>query len=148
MRTQTDYNKIVDYNKETGEITVLDYIFDDGNFKGATGTKFQLVSKEDFYETIEPYLDDKEELLCYMADNFGSLTSEMIRYADPSEERLKELFFDLSYSEMWDDLRTELSLNEEEAYIFNCSGSGRCFDKNFQGNMNPELSLLIRAIES
>lgn len=149
MRTETKYNKVVNFDEETREITVLDGIFtyEDG-FKGATGSKFELVSKEQFNETIEPYLDDKEELLCYFADNFGEITSDMIRNVDASEDALKELFFDLSYAELWDYLREELNLNEEEAYIFNCSGGGRCFDKDFQGNINPELSKLIREIES
>ncbi len=161
MRTETKYNKIVNFDKETKEITMLDYIFVHTQeteyatgvesvitMKGATGTIFEIVSKDYFDETIEPYLDDKEELLCYMADNFGDLSSDMIRNADASEEALKELFFDLSYSEMWDELRKELNLTEDEAYIFNCVGGGRCFDKDFEGNINPELSVLIREIES
>ena len=152
MRTETKYNKIVNFNKETNEITVLDYTFDNTlhgkPFKGATGTKFEVISKQEFDNTIEPYLDNKEELLCYMADNFGELSSNMIRNADASEEALKELFFDISYSEMWDELRKELNLSEEEAYIFNCVGGGRCFDKDYQGNYNEELSQLIREIEA
>lgn len=152
MRAETKYNKIVNFDKETNEITVLDYTFDDTlygkPFKGATGAKFEIISKEQFYEVIEPYLDNKEELLCYMADNFGEVSSNMIRNADASEEALKELFFDISYIEMWDELREELNLSEEEAYIFNCVGGGRCFDKDFQGNVNPELSIVIREFES
>lgn len=161
MKTETKYNKIVNFDKETNEITVLNDIFTYTQeteyktgvesvviMKGATGTKFEIVSEEQFYEVIEPYLDDKEELLCYMADNFGELSSDMIRNADTSEEALKELFFDISYIEIWDELREELNLSEEEAYIFNCVGGGRCFDKDFQGNINPELSIIIREIES
>lgn len=146
---RTKYNKIVNFDKDTNEITVLNETFkhNDG-FKGATGTQFEIVSKEQFDDTIEPYLDNKHELLCYMADNFRSLSSDMVRNADASEEALKELFFDISYVEMWDELREELNLNEEEAYIFNCVGGGRCFDKDFQGNINPELSIIIREIES
>lgn len=64
------------------------------------------------------------------------------------EESLKELFFDLSYIELWDYMREELNLSEDEAYIFNCSGGGRCFDKDYQGNYNEDLSQLIREIES
>lgn len=149
MRTETKYNKIVNFDEETKEITVLDgtFNYDDG-FKGATGSKFEPISKEEFDETIEPYLDDKHELLCYFADNFGEVTSDMIRNVDASEDALKELFFDLSYIELWDYLREELNLNEDEAYIFNCVGGGRCFDANFQGNVNPELSAIIRESET
>lgn len=39
MKTQTEYNKIVNYNKETKEVTVLDYIFKDDSFKGGNGYK-------------------------------------------------------------------------------------------------------------
>lgn len=149
MRTQTNYNKIVNFNKETNEITMLDYIFNhEDGFKGATGTKFEPISKSEFYDTIDPYLDNDKELLIYMAENWGALTCEMIEGVDSTEEALKNFFFDLSYMELWDDLREELNLDENEAYIFNCSGGGRCFDKDFQGNVNTELSELIRQIES
>lgn len=151
-RKETQYNKVVNFDKETNEITVLDYTFDDTlhskPFKGATGSKFEVISKEQFDETIEPYLDDDKELLIYMAENFGDLNRQMIENVDSSEDALKELFFDLSYAELWDYLREELNLSEDEAYIFNCTGGGRCFDKDFQGNINPELSLIIREIES
>ena len=48
MRTQTEYNKIVNYNEETKEITVLDYIFKNDSFKGATGTRFEIISQINF----------------------------------------------------------------------------------------------------
>ena len=149
MRTQTNYNKVVNFDKETNEIAVLDYIFkhEDG-FKGATGSKFEPISKKQFDETIEPYLDDDIEFLIYMAENFGDLNRQMIENVDSSEDALKELFFDLSYSELWDELREVCGLDEEEAYIFNYIGGGRCFDKDFEGNMNTDLSVLIREIES
>jgi hypothetical protein len=60
---------------------------------------------------------------------------------------LGELIFDYSYCHLWDYLRTELNLNENQAYIFDCIGGGRCFDENFQGNVNPELSEIIREYE-
>lgn len=151
-RKETKYNKVVNFDKETKEITLLDYTFDDTlhgkPFKGATGTVFEVISKEQFDETIEPYLDDDKELLIYMAENFGDLNRQMIENVDSSEDALKEMFFDLSYAELWDYLREELNLSEDEAYIFNCSSGGRCFDKDFQGNINPELSQVIREIES
>ena len=114
MRTQTEYNKIVNYNEETKKITVLDYIFKDDSFKGATGSKFEPVSRDEYeYRTDE--------------DNF---------------------VFDTSHNELWDYLREELNLSEDEAYIFNCIGGGRCFDKDYQGNYNEKLSQLIREIEA
>lgn len=148
MRQSKQYNKVVDYNKETGEITVLSEIFNyENNFKGATGSVFEAVSRSQFNETIEPYLNDDKELLIYMAENFGDLNREMTENVDSSEDALKGLFFDLSYEEMWEYLRKELELDEDKAYIFNCVGGGRCFDKDFQGNINESLSKLIRDIE-
>lgn len=149
MRTETKYNKIVNFDKEINEITMLDYTFKDNkNFKGATGTKFELISKSYFDETIEPYLDNDKELLIYMSENFGELNRQMIENVDSTEEGLKNMFFDLSYIELWDYIREELGLSEDEAYIFNCTGGGRCFDKDFEGNVNVELSKVIRKFES
>ena len=114
-KQETKYNKIVNFDEDTKEIIVLDGIFkyEDG-FKGATGSKFEPVSRDE-------YEDRTDE------DNF---------------------VFDTSYNELWEYLREELNLSEDEAYIFNCIGGGRCFGKDFNGNINPELSILIREIES
>lgn len=113
-RKQKDFNKVVNFDKDTNEITVLDYIFkhSDG-FKGAKGSTFEPISKSRYDEVMR---------LC------GGL--------------------DDSYSELWDYLREELDLNEDDAYMFNCTGGGRCFDSDFQGNVNVELSKLIREIET
>ena len=150
MRTQTEYNKIVNYNEETKEVTVLDYIFKDDSFKGATGTIFEIISKDYFNETIEPYLNEPLELLKYYVEQGFDINTRMIDNIEEAsgEESLKKLFFDLSYSELWDYMREELNLSEDEAYIFNYSGGGRCFDKDYQGNYNEYLSQLIREIEA
>lgn len=65
-----------------------------------------------------------------------------------ANDEVEGFVFDTSHNELWDYLREELNLSEDEAYIFNCIGGGRCFDKDFNGNINPELSILIREIES
>ena len=150
MRTQTEYNKIVNYNEETKEITVLDYIFKDDSFKGATGTRFEIISKDYFDKTIKPYLNEPLELLKYYVEQGFDINTRMIDNIEEAsgEERLRELFFDLSYSELWDYMREELNLSKDEAYIFSCSGGGRCFDKDYQGNYNEKLSQLIREIEA
>lgn len=148
-RESTKYNVIVNYEEETKTITVLGEIFKykDG-FKGATGTKFEIVSLSDFEEQIEPYEDNDKELLIYMAENFGDLNREMIEGVDSSREALKNLFYDLSYENIWDYLREELNLSDHEAYIFNCIGGGRCFNSNFEGNVNTHLHQLIREAET
>jgi hypothetical protein len=163
MRTETAYNKEVNYDKESGEIIVLGSIFSYTKeteyatgvesvitMQGATGNTFEVVSRDQFNETIEPYLNEPKELLKYYVEQGLGITVEMIDNIDDvvTEEGLKKLFFDLSYDELWDYLREELNLSEEEAYIFNCVGGGRCFDSDFEGNINPELSAIIREFES
>jgi len=131
-------NKIV--KVDGNEITVLNESFEyaDG-FKGLTGTVFEAVSKSEFYNVLEPYLDNDTETLIYLAENFGCLGREIIEGVDSSKEALTELFFDTSYSDMWDYFREELNLSEDEAYIFNCIGGGRCFRADDKFTYNTEL---------
>ena len=150
MRTQTEYNKVVNYNEETKEITVLDYIFTDDSFKGATGSKFEPVSRDEYeYRTDE---DNFVEYLIYsgidLPDNFKRSGFEGLAKAMIANDEVENFVFDTSHNELWDYLREELNLSEDEAYIFNCIGGGRCFDKDYQGNYNEKLSQLIREIEA
>ena len=150
MRTQTEYNKIVNYNKETKEVTVLDYIFKDGSFKGATGSKFEPVSKDEYEDRtdednfVEYLIDSGIDL----PDNFKRSGFEGLAKAMIANDEAENFVFDTSHNELWDYLREELNLSEDEAYIFNCIGGGRCFDKDYQGNYNENLSQLIREIEA
>lgn len=131
-------NKVVKVEDNT--ITLLESAFEyEDGFKGLTGTTFDIVSKSELEEAIEPYLNNDKEVLIYYAENFGDLNREMIEGVDSSEEALTELFFDTSYSELWDYLREELNLSEDEAYIFNCSGGGRCFTAEDKFTHNKEL---------
>lgn len=142
-------NKVVDF--VDGEITVLDGLFrySDG-FMGATGSNFYPVSKAEYKERTKK-ANVKEHIRdCYDADyildNFGSLEKAYKLLKDNDE--IEQFMFDTSYSELWDYLREELKLSEKESYIFDCVGGGRCFDKDFQGNINPELSEYIRKFEN
>lgn len=152
MRAQTDYNKVVNFNKETNEITVLDYTFDNGGFKGATGSIFEPISKQQYKEqttgeAVSEYLQscyDRDDLKKYIGTGSYKEAAKKIKKAG----EVRELIFDDSYSELWGYLRTELKLNFDEAYIFNCIGGGRCFDKDFEGNINTELIEVIRQFES
>lgn len=150
-RQETKYNKIVNFDEDTKEITVLDGIFKyEDSFKGATGSKFEPVSRDEYEDRtdednfVEYLIDSGIDL----PDNFKRSGFEGLAKAMIANDEVKDFVFDTSYSELWDYLREELNLSEDEAYIFNCIGGGRCFDKDFQGNVNPGLSLLIREIES
>lgn len=149
-RQETKYNKIVNFDKETNEITMLDYIFQHGGFKGATGTKFEPITKSEYKERMQ-----KDNVIEYLVDSGIDLPENYKRSgfnglykAMKQNNELESFIFDTSYSEMWDKIRTELKLSKNDAFIFNCIGGGRCFDKDFEGNINPELSELIRQIES
>ena len=150
-RQETKYNKIVNFEEDTKEITVLDGIFkyEDG-FKGATGSKFEPVSRDEYEDRtdednfVEYLIDSGIDL----PDNFKRSGFEGLVKAMIANDEVKDFVFDTSYNELWEYLREELNLSEDEAYIFNCIGGGRCFDKDFNGNINPELSILIREIES
>ena len=150
-KQETKYNKIVNFDEDTKEITVLDGIFkyEDG-FKGATGSKFEPVSRDEYEDRtdednfVEYLIDSGIDL----PDNFKRSGFEGLAKAMIANDEVEGFVFDTSYNELWDYLREELNLSEDEAYIFNCIGGGRCFDKDFNGNINPELSILIREVES
>lgn len=148
-KKEIEYNKIVNV-AEDGEITVLDYTFEypDG-IKGATGSKFYPVSKADFdeqvtFDNIVDYLMESGDEVPeqYKKGGFNEWAKAII---DAGEQA--NVFWDQSYSELWPYLRKALNLSEEDAYIFNCQGGGRCFDKEFKGNFNKKLSAIIRKAE-
>lgn len=153
MRKETTYNKVVNV-ADDGEITVLADTFEYSSeteniitMRGATGNKFYPITEEQIQERIGDLEGDDMEVLKYYADNFGGVTSQMIDKVDSSREALINLFFDDSYRYMWDDLREQCGLTEEQAVIFDCVGGGRCFDEKYHGNINPELSEIIRQYE-
>lgn len=151
-RKQTNYNKVVNV-AEDGEITVLDYIFYDEMhgkpFCGATGSKFYPVSREQYEERTE-----RENVIDHLIDSGIELPADFKRggfnemyEVMKSNGEIESFIFDTSYSNLWDYLREATGLTEDQAYIFDCVGGGRCFDANFKGNINPELSKEIRKAE-
>lgn len=159
-REQININKIVNFDEDTKEITVLDYLFkhSDG-FKGATGTKFEPVSKEEYKEftilgAIEKYLEDavseEDAPIKYREHERGMYKHPFKRWAQDIKDHGEEgtIYFDDSYYELWDYLREELGMDEDEAFVFTCIGGGRCFSKDYVGNRSSVLSKLIREYES
>lgn len=138
--------KVVNY--DGNEIVVLDEVFtyDDGK-KGATGYIFEPISRERYeeetsFENLRAYLKDASELPEEYEDGgYNAWTQAII---DNNEEGC---IYDLSFSNLWDEIRNELGLDEEDAYVFNCISCGRIFNENYQGNVNPELSAKIREHE-
>ena len=146
-RTNEKINKVVNF--DGNEITVLQEVFsyEDG-MKGACGIIFEPISRERYdddtsFESIREFLKDASELPKEFEDGgYNEWTQAII---DNCEEG--ETIYDHSYSEIWDTIREELGLDEENAFVFNCIGGGRIFGENYQGNVNPELSSKIREYE-
>ena len=143
-------NKVV--KVEDNEITVLDSAFEyEDGFKGLTGSTFEPISKAYYKEqtklsAIEDYLrscvseDDVPEEFLYL-DSGKISKNPYKRWAKAIKEGDEEdqVMFDTSYEGLWDYLREELNLSEDEAYIFNCVGGGRCFTAQDKFTHNKEL---------
>lgn len=144
-----EFNKIVHFDKETNEIEVLDGVFEykDG-MRGATGSRFTAISKEEYKErTNKENVIDSIMDCGFENDLFKREGANGVYKAMKANNEIESFMFDLSYRELWDYLRKELKLNKTNAFIFECTGGGRMFDKDYQGNINPELSEIIREYE-
>jgi hypothetical protein len=152
-KKETKHSKVVNINKDTNEITLLDYVFNHSDgFKGAVGTKFEPISKSEYKELMS-----KDNVIDRIIGS-GILTApskeleydfaEVVYKKMKANKELEEWMFDLSYkNEYWDELRTH-GYPKSKYPIFNCIGGGRCFDNEFEGNVNVELSKIIRQYET
>ena len=144
--------KVVNIDKETNEIEVLDYLFRDGkDFHGATGTRFEPVSKKQYKEmTKKSYIAEMLEG-CYSLDDLvkhhGTKSYNVLAQRIIDNDEQDSFVFDLSYNEHWDILR-ECGYNEKDYPLFNCTGGGRMLDANYKGNVSEELNAKIREYES
>lgn len=150
MRTAIKINKVV--KVIDNEITVLDEAFDYGDgFKGLVGTRFEPISKA-FYkqqttlsaieEKLQDCVNEDEVPNEYLYLDSGKMSKNPHkRWAKAIKEagEAEQFMFDTSYSELWGDLREQLGLTEKEAYIFNCTGGGRCFNSDDKFTHNVEL---------
>jgi hypothetical protein len=142
------FNKVVYY--DGGVLIVLNYVFKDNNgSKGAIGSIFypvhiQVYKRRTTKKAVIQYLKD-----CFTEDEIKSKGGINKFYNSIKDNgTIEQTIFDIVDQELWDSIRNELNLNKEDAYIFDCIGNGRCFSKNFQGNINPKLSNIIRKYES
>lgn len=142
-----NFFEVVDF--KDGEITVLDSLFKhDDDFMGATGSKFVPVSKEEYEERTsrESIIEYLQNAIDEVPKGFNNMEEWVDAIFEAGEE--VEIAFDTSHCEHWDYLRKQTGLDEDEAYIFDCIGGGRCFDANFEGNMNKKINRKIRKYES
>lgn len=146
------YNEVVNIDKENNEILILDDVFEHSKtFKGATGSRFEAVSKAQYKETLKKanVIDYILESGIVMVDdkNISKNKANQIYKELKENNELDQFMFDLSHQfTMWDKIR-EFGYTEAEYPIFNCNGGGRCFNKDFEGNTNKHLSKIIQKYE-
>ena len=132
--TRTRYNKVVNFDKEAMQKdSVIENILD-----------CEIPMKFYSNKVQECYTQDDE---FNIDDNLRENAAKKCFKAMKDNKEIEDFTFDCSYRELWDDIRKELGLSKDEAQIFHCTGGGRCFDEDFQGNINPELSEVIRIAE-
>ena len=145
---QIDIYEVVNIDKKTNEIDMLDYLFNHGlSFKGATGTKFEPVSKEEYKDRTskENVIDQIIEI--GIPAGFERERANGVYKAMKANKEIDRFVFDLSYTEHWNKLR-KFGFPKSKYPIFNCIGGGRMFDNKYNGNVNPELNKKIREYES
>ena len=107
-RSQIDYWKVVNIDKESNEIIMLDYVFNHGDgFKGATGTRFQPVSKAEYKEIMSKANVIDRIIDCGIISEKNRDMAEKLAavyYKEMKESgELEDFCFDLSYrNEHWD----------------------------------------------
>lgn len=152
-KTKIKFYQVVNIDKESNEIQMLNYLFSyDKDLKGATGTHFEPVNKAQYREAMS-----KENIIDSIIDNgligykhnknIERKMAEILYKEMKIAGELESFCFDLSYTEQWEKLRA-FGFPKSKYPIFNCIGDGRIFDKDFQGNVNPELSAKIRQYET
>jgi hypothetical protein len=142
------FNNVVNY--DNGEIVVLEYVFSYNNgFKGAVGSIFYPVSMKEYKKRTSKKIIIEYLKNCFTEEKIKSMggINKFYNLIKDSGE-IDQVIFDTSYQELWESIREELNLNKKNAYVFDYVGGGRCFDKHFQGNINSELSKIIREYES
>lgn len=149
MRNQVNYNKLV--ARRGDEFVFCDYTFEDGNFKGATGSVLRPVSQDEYDErTSESGLIDYLGELWPDAVSSGNTEmgkAEWCQYVYDADG--DDTLWDMSYSNFWDQLRA-IGFPEDEYPVIECTGGGRCFshDEEFDEVYDADLLAKIRAIET
>ena len=127
-KKQTNYYEIV--AKDGDEIIMLDYTFEYGDdFKGATGTCFELVSKETYDElTDRDRIKDEYSWLWQEAIEHNHFTGSLDEYIDELMNDVESLVFDESGCHYHDDIRKLLGVTEKDYPMITCTGGGRMFN--------------------
>lgn len=134
-RTATTYNEILGRD-EHGSVIVLDDVFEyDYGFKGATGTRFEIVSREEVEEAIEPgNFEDYAREIWRMEVAEGVTESGLEEWTEhyfETEEEKIEYLYDSSYPHMHPAIREAFNVPEDA--VINCTGGGRMFPGALEG---------------
>ena len=148
MRKQDNFYKVIGYNKETNEVIMLDYIFDDGNgFKGATGTCFETVTPEQLeYYQSEDYVGEYLESAGVLKDDYDEKEYEVVRElcdsyiirenfeSDDEYDANVETFMDEHLQPHIDDVNDRI-IND---WIIGCDGDYPSQDPSYIGEITEE----------
>lgn len=148
---ETTYNKFIGKTKHW-EYIVLKYSFDDWNdFKGLTGSSFELLTQSDVDERVRDYdCDDLRKEAVYNGNYTGSLSD----FQDDVDE---SWVCDDSYNstQVVQDMIEYVNENEGEEFEYsNCNGGGRMFSYDMLDDdyreylLFPEIKELIKQFET
>lgn len=137
-----------------GSIYFLDYIFEDGDFKGAVGTVLDPITPE-YIENItnEDWVEYSRDLWKSAVET-NSTEDSLEDYAKliENDSEISGLLYpghDNSYSKLYDEAKKHF---DYEIETFNCCGGGRCFDlellNSFDKVINQDLIDLIKSYET
>ena len=134
-RTATTYNEILGRD-EHGSVIVLDEVFEyDYGFRGATGSAFEIVSREEVEEAIETenfkgYAREIWQMEVAEGITESGLEEWTENYFGTEEEKI-ESRYDRSYSHMHPAIREAFNVPEDA--VINCTGGGRMFPDALEG---------------
>lgn len=127
-RNEITYNRIVGRAFD-GSFIALHYTFASGNFHGATGSIFELVSKAAYEEALEEDAKEEfyEEVWRMDAGQDNGTTDSLADFVESiDDDEYMESLFDQSYSEVHDQIRA-LGFGKEDYPAISCVGGGRMF---------------------
>lgn len=146
-REQKNYGELI--GRIDDEYYFLDYTFDHGDFKGATGTVLRPIPKDEWEQRCEPEnLEEENRESWQYAVSEGNTDlglTEWMEYNDISEPYIDDSGW--KYNE---ELRSKAGLSEEAYPMIECTGGGRCFDtkgardQEFDEVYNAELLAVIQ----
>lgn len=148
MRKQINYDTLI--GRQGYDYIFLDYVFNHGDgFKGATGTRMELVSKDEYDNAMED-TDRWEERWrdAVAAKQTEQGLEDWVEELSTKEK--EEWLWDNSYGDELRDQIRALGYTEEEYPIIACTGGGRCFSvaDTWDELYEPELWELIKEYET